>query len=170
MVVEFTAPHLELFYFPLSNMFHFLNERAREIQKTNYQTDQNQNAETPSWNLNTNELCFSKVNSFYFWHLFSQSLLTTHSYQSFPEIFSKTFSIILLLFLLSFFYYISPLQSSILCNFLWHSAGSWPLEEYLIKSKLIAKVCWRSQEKNLRRRKQIKTYNCKANRNTVGWL
>lgn len=33
MVVEFTAPHLELFYFPLSNMFHFLNERAREIQK-----------------------------------------------------------------------------------------------------------------------------------------
>ena len=146
MVVEFTAPHLELFYFPLSNMFHFLNERAREIQKNNYQTDQNQNAETPSWNLNTNELCFFKVNSFYFWHLITQSLLTAHSYQSFPEIFSKTFSIILLLFLLSFFYYISPLWSSILCNFLWHSAGSWPLEEYLIKSKLMAKVCWRSQE------------------------
>ena len=56
MVVEYTAPHLELFYLPLSNMFHFLNERAREIQETNYQTDQNQNAETPSWNLNTNEL------------------------------------------------------------------------------------------------------------------
>jgi len=48
MVVEYTAPHLELFYLPLSNMFHFLNERAREIQETNYQTDQNQNAETPS--------------------------------------------------------------------------------------------------------------------------
>lgn len=67
MVVEYTAPHLELFYLPLSNMFHFLNERAREIQETNYQTDQNQNAETPSWNLNTNELSvFFKLNSFIF--------------------------------------------------------------------------------------------------------
>ena len=45
---------------------------------------------------------------FIFWHSFPQSLLTAHSYQSFPEIFSKTFPIILLLFLLSFFTIFPP--------------------------------------------------------------